>query len=107
LTIVEVTIPWNDVEIHLKKFSMNEDKKYTQGPFKIQNIRGNTLDEAREKKVKKYENIVGDIERWLKDNEEEIKINHHVQGTSVNCRYIIISNLGVIRRKSKKICASN
>jgi hypothetical protein len=53
LNLVEVTIPWNDVEIYEGKFDKSSDLQYVFKPFKKGDIKSNTLDAARGKKIDK------------------------------------------------------
>jgi hypothetical protein len=50
LNLVEVTIPWGDVEINEEKFEKNGDNKYKLRPFKINDVSKNTLWDARHRK---------------------------------------------------------
>jgi hypothetical protein len=76
-------------------------------PFKIEDVRASALDETKAHKGEKYKDIVGDVEKWFKDNEEVIKIKHHVQIASLNYKFIIISNLGVAPKKTEEdMCSS-
>jgi ribosome-interacting GTPase 1 len=51
---------------------------------------------ARQKKEEKYKPIIKYAEDGLKRNNEEIRIKYKVQDVKVDCKYIIISNLGVV-----------
>jgi hypothetical protein len=53
LNLVEVTIPWEDVEINAEKFEKGGDGEYQLKPFKIGDVSNNALTKAREKKEEK------------------------------------------------------
>jgi hypothetical protein len=96
LNLVEVTIPWGDVEINEDKFEKNADGKYVWRPFKTADVFNNTLRVAREKKMDKYEEIVRDAKEWLERNKDDIAMKYKVNKIEVDCSYIIISNLGMV-----------
>jgi hypothetical protein len=58
-------------------------------------------------KLKKYEAIKNLTKTWLKENEDEIKVKHHVQEINVNFKYIDIFNLCNIPKSTEKdVCES-
>jgi HSP90 family molecular chaperone len=61
----------------------------------------NTLKDARERKVKKYEPIVKEAKDWLMENSEEIKIKHKVTDINVNCKFIIISSMEIVPQETE------
>jgi hypothetical protein len=84
------------VEINPDKIDQYGDEKYTWTPFISKDVVSNTLANAREKKETKYKPITSYAESWLKRNSEEIRIKYKVQEIKVDCKFIIISNLGVV-----------
>jgi hypothetical protein len=42
----------------------------------------------------------------LNRNEEKIKIKHKVARINITCKYIVISNLEIVRKPRKKMCAA-
>jgi HSP90 family molecular chaperone len=92
----------DDAVINPQKFEKGEDKKYTLAPFKPEDIIENTLKNAREKKVRKYEPIIKEANEWLQANIEEIRIKHKVSSANVEAKFIIISSLGIIPKTTER-----
>jgi hypothetical protein len=101
LNLVEVTIPWGDVVINEEKFDKNESGDYKLKPFKIGDVSRNNLSEARNRKEEKYVEIVKEANGWLNRNKEDISIKYKVTKISVDCHYIIISNLGMVSKATE------
>jgi hypothetical protein len=53
------------------------------------------------KKVKKYEPIVSEANKWLEVNLEQIQIKHKVSGVRVEAKYVIISSLGILPKATE------
>jgi hypothetical protein len=53
LHLVEITVPWGDVEINQEKFERRVDEKYIWKPFISGDVQNDTLKAAREKKMEK------------------------------------------------------
>jgi hypothetical protein len=96
LNIIGVTIPWNDVIINSEKFDNSTDPSYIHATFNSKDIEVSALTNARPKKVDKYKPIVDEAKIWLQENLDEIRIKRKVSNINVNCRFIVISNLGII-----------
>jgi hypothetical protein len=101
LNLVEVTIPWGDVNINEEKFDKNENGDYKLRPFKIGDVSMNSLTEARNRKENKYVDIVKEASSWLNRNKEEIGIKYKATRITVECHYIIISNLGMVPKTTE------
>jgi hypothetical protein len=52
--------------------------------------------------VKKYEPIIREAKEWLESNKEEIRIKYKVSNIDVDCKFVIISNLGVVPKSTEK-----
>jgi hypothetical protein len=64
------------------------------------------LKNARAKKVKKYEPIIREAKVWLERNKEEIGIKYKVSDIEVDCKFVIISNLGVVPKSAEEdVCS--
>jgi hypothetical protein len=106
LDLIEVTIPWNNVVINPEKFEKGTDDKYKFALFDTKDIMENSLFKARERKEEKYKDIFKEAEIWLKRNEEEINIKHKISKINVKCKYVVISNLGVISKNTEEdVCS--
>jgi hypothetical protein len=106
LNFVEVTIPWNDAIIKPQKVKKNSDPSYVHTLFVSNDVQTSALTETRRKKIKKYEPMVKEANSWLQDNLDEIRIKHKVSKVKVNSRFIIISNLGIVRKRLIWICVT-
>jgi hypothetical protein len=51
--------------------------------------------------VKKYEPIIEEANGWLQANLEEICIKHKVSRTSVDVKYVLISNLDIVPKSTE------
>jgi hypothetical protein len=60
------------------------------------------LAEARKKKIDKFDPIVNEAKTWLQENLEEIKIKHKVSNVNVDCKFIFISNLGIVPKETER-----
>jgi hypothetical protein len=94
LNIVEVTILWNDAIINSDKFEKNSDPNYIHAHFDSKDVQINELVEARKKKIDDYDPIVIEAE-----NLAEIRIKHKVSNVTVDCKFIVISNLDIIPKE--------
>jgi hypothetical protein len=103
LNLIEVTIPWGDVEINEDKFEKGADGKYVWWSCKMDDVVSNTMKTARGKKIDKYQDIMKDAKMWLERNKEEIAIKYKVTNIKVDCSYIIISNLERFHKRQKLI----
>jgi hypothetical protein len=70
-------------------------------PFKSGDVSNNALTRAREKKEEKYGAIVDEAKGCLDWNKEEIAIKYKASKISVECHYIIISNLGMVPKRTE------
>jgi ribosomal protein L21 len=66
LHLVEITVPWEDIEINPEKFQRDEDEIYIWKPFVSNDVVNDTLKAAREKKINKYKEIGREAENGLK-----------------------------------------
>jgi hypothetical protein len=60
------------------------------------------LTEARKKKIDTCDPIVTEAKIWLQENLEEIRIKHKVSNVVVNCKFIVISNMGIVPKKTER-----
>jgi hypothetical protein len=101
LNLVEITIPWGDVEIIPEKFDKNDKGEFMHKPFKINDVQKNWLTEARNRKIDKYRDIVREAKEWLNRNKDEIAIKYKVSKIEVESSFIIISNLGMVPKSTE------
>jgi myosin-crossreactive antigen len=59
------------------------------------------LSDARSRKMEKYEEIVKEAKAWLERNKDEIAYKYKVSKIEVDCSYIIISNLGMVPKRTE------
>jgi hypothetical protein len=99
--LIEVTIPLNGVAINSEKFERNTNPNYMHSPFDLKDVKESTLVDVRRKKKEKYGPISREANEWLHDNFVGIRIKHKVSDVNVNCRFKIISNLGIVPKATK------
>jgi hypothetical protein len=102
LNIAGVTFPWNDANINPDKFDNDSDTSYIHPPFDSKYVQINALAEARKTKIDKYDPIVNVAKTWLQEKIEEIRIKYKVSNVNVNCKFIVTSNLGIVREETKR-----
>jgi hypothetical protein len=85
----------------MKNFKRHVMEEYVLEPFKDIDRFNNTLADARDRKIEKYELIINRAKQWFEANLEQIQIKHKISGVRVEVKYNIIPSLGIVLKDTE------